>query len=186
MARAEKLNSRIRRSPQWSTVTLIPTHSTWHFCVTNPSLASSKSSMKYRWLGQARCHLLPQANSAFVTFNGFLFLCEEANYVVVSTREHRNTRSAYPVLQWCCLSYERNINNCLHLSSHCVKCQVVEGLRNFRVLANRTLLPSAARQRWWMARLTLAPRPPTTLRSRPQLHSLIAPSGAQPTQSACH
>jgi len=114
----------------------------------------------------------------------FLFLCEEANYVVVPTREHQNTRVAYPVLQRCCLSYERNINKCLHLSSHCVKCQVVERLRNFRVLVNRThcyLLQRDNDDGWrgWQT-----PRPPTTL--RPQLHSLIAPSGAQPTQSACH
>lgn len=115
---------------------------------------TSKSSIKYPRPGQARSHLLPQTNSPFFTSHSFLFLWEDANYVVLPTCEHHNTRSAYPMLQRRCLSYERSINKYLHLSSHCVKCQVVEKLRNFRVFANRTLLPSAARPRWWMARLT--------------------------------
>jgi hypothetical protein len=116
--------------------------------------------------GHARSHLLPQMNSAFVTFNSFLFLGEDANYVVLPACEHHNARSACRMLQRCCLSYEWNINKYLHLSSHSVKCQVVEKLRNFRVLANRTLLPSAARQRWWMARLTkLHDLPPISAQS---------------------
>jgi len=37
-----------------------------------------------------------------VTFHSFLFLCEDANCVVLPTCEHHNTRSACTMLQRCC------------------------------------------------------------------------------------